>query len=45
MNMQEARTMVEGLRGTATKAPEGLADAVMAEVGLNPDYMQRYPHE
>jgi O-6-methylguanine DNA methyltransferase len=34
MNMQEARTMVEGLRGIDTRAPTGLADAVMAEVGL-----------
>jgi O-6-methylguanine DNA methyltransferase len=34
MNMQEARAMVKALRSTDTPAPEGLSDAVMAEVGL-----------
>ncbi|MEA2027121.1 MAG: hypothetical protein U9O18_10565, partial [Chloroflexota bacterium] len=34
MNMREARAMVKALRSTDTPAPECLADAVMAEVGL-----------
>jgi methylated-DNA-[protein]-cysteine S-methyltransferase len=34
MAMQEARAMVKGLRSTEARAPAGLADSVMAEVGL-----------
>lgn len=34
MNMREARAMVKALRSTDTPAPGGLADTVMAEVGL-----------
>jgi O-6-methylguanine DNA methyltransferase len=34
MNMQEARAMVKALRSTQPEAPEGLADAVLAGVGL-----------
>lgn len=34
MGMREARAMVKGLRETQGGAPAGLADAVMAEVGL-----------
>ncbi len=34
MNMREARAMVKALRSTQGQAPDGLSDAVMAEVGL-----------
>jgi O-6-methylguanine DNA methyltransferase len=34
MNMQEARAMVKALRATEPRAPSGLAEAVMAGVGL-----------
>ncbi len=34
MNMQEARDMVKALRSIDTAAPDGLADSVMAAVGL-----------
>ena len=34
MNMREARAMVKALRSSEGRAPDGLADAVMAEVGL-----------
>ncbi len=34
MNMREARAMVEALRSTVATAPEGLAEAVLANVGL-----------
>ena len=34
MNMREARTMVKELRSTEGQAPDGLAEAIMAEVGL-----------
>jgi O-6-methylguanine DNA methyltransferase len=40
MNMQEARTMVEGLRATTEVAPDGLADAVLTEVGLADSWAQ-----
>ena len=34
MNMREARAMVKALRSTESAAPDGLADAVLAGVGL-----------
>jgi O-6-methylguanine DNA methyltransferase len=34
MNMQEARAMVKALRSTEATAPEGLADEILAGVGL-----------
>ena len=34
MDMREARAMVEALRDTEDRAPDGLAHAVLAEVGL-----------
>ena len=34
MNMREARAMVKALRSTEATAPDGLADAVLAGVGL-----------
>lgn len=34
MTMREARKMVEALRDAEARAPDGLADAVMTEVGL-----------
>ena len=37
MNMREARAMVEGLRSTRAQAPDGLADSVLAELGLVDD--------
>ena len=34
MNLQEARTMARALRATAARAPAGLADSVLADIGL-----------
>ena len=35
MNMREARAMVKALRSTEATAPDRLADAVLAGVGLS----------
>jgi O-6-methylguanine DNA methyltransferase len=40
MNLREARTMIEGLRSMSTAAPDGLADTVMADVGLVDSWTQ-----
>jgi O-6-methylguanine DNA methyltransferase len=40
MSMQEARAMVEGLRDLDRPAPAGLAEAVLAEVGLVDSWTQ-----
>ena len=34
MDMREARAMVKAMRDSEAKAPEGLADGVLAGVGL-----------